>query len=276
MFIFENLKKIRHGTSGKEFRQRAWAYFYLLIGNRFLSVQQRGYSKLLGGRYHYSKRGSLYGMFKEIFVEQNYYFEATNEPLTIVDCGTNIGLSLVYFRRQAPQAKIIAFEPNPHTFKLVSENVEKNNLSVTLHNVGLGATSKKVLFYTDAHDLESQSASTTQHLASKKYELTSFSVQIEPLSKYLEKTVDILKLDIEGAEGEVLSELADSGKLKLVKKLFIEYHFDGVHTTFPLGKLLSTLETAGFQYVLESAVELPFSIVSEVQSVSYKIIAWRL
>ncbi len=250
-------------------------YLSMLVRNRFIGAATSGTERILSSTFTYSKRASLYGMFKEIFIDQNYYIEPTDKPLTIIDCGTNIGVSLLYFRTQAPNAIITAFEPNPHTYTIVQDNVEKNNLNVMIHPVGLGKVKTTATFHTDVHDLASQSGSTTGHLATKNYELTSFPVAIEPLSPYITGPVDILKLDIEGAEGEVLEELATSNVLRHIKKIFIEYHFDGVHTTYPFDALLNTLEKAGFTYAIQSQIELPYVIPKEAVCFSYKIIAWR-
>lgn len=250
-------------------------YLSMLLRNRFINAAASGAERVLGSSLSYSKRASLYGMFREIFIEQNYYIEPTEKPITIIDCGTNIGVSLLYFRTQAPNATITAFEPNPHTYKIVQGNVAKNNLKVTIHPVGLGKVKTMATFHTDAHDLASQSGSTTGHLATKNYKLTSFPVSIEPLSPYITGPVDILKLDVEGAEGEVLEELLESNVLHYIKQIFIEYHYDGVHTTYPFDALLSTLEKAGFTYAINSQIQLPYLIPKEAVCFSYKIIAWR-
>jgi FkbM family methyltransferase len=250
-------------------------YLTMLVMNRFVGKGAAGSVRLLSSTYTYSKRASLYGMFREIFIDQNYYIPPTDKPLTIIDCGTNIGVSLLYFRTQAPNATITAFEPNPHTYQIVQTNVKTNNLNVTIHPVGLGQAKTTATFYTDSKDLASQSGSTTGHLATKNYELTSLMVDIEPLSTYITGPVDILKLDVEGAEGEVLTELADSDTLRHIKQIFIEYHFDGVHTKYPLGAMLSILENAGFTYAINSQIELPYTIPTEAVCFSYKIVAWR-
>jgi len=274
--MFLKRKQIARGFGDKTARLVWQTYLSLLVINRFRSPHHAGTAKLLTARFKYSKRASLHGMFSEIFIDQNYYFPATAEAISIIDCGTNIGVSLLYFRTQAPNAQIIAFEPNPHTFALVSQNVAANNLQVTLHNVGLGSHSQAMTFFTDVRDLASQSASTTKQLETKKnYQLTELKVQLEPLSNYLTKPVDILKLDIEGAEGEVIAELAAADKLRLIKKMFIEYHFDGVNTTYPLGTMLGHLEAAGFLYVINSSISLPFYIPARLNCLSYKIVAWR-
>ncbi len=250
-------------------------YLSMLVRNRFINASASGTERVLGSKFSYSKRASLYGMFREIFIEQNYYIEPTEKPLTIIDCGTNIGISLLYFRTQAPNATITAFEPNPHTYKIVQSNVANNNLQVTIYPVGLGKEKTVATFHTDAHDLASQSGSTTGHLATKNYEMTSFPVSIELLSPYITGPVDILKLDVEGAEGEVLEELLERNVLHHIKQIFVEYHYDGVHTTYPFDAVLNTLEKGGFTYAVNSQIELPYVIPKEAVCFSYKIVAWR-
>lgn len=46
----------------------------------------------------------------------------------IVDCGANIGFSVLYFKRLHPRARIVAFEANPRAFRLLKHNVSNNSL----------------------------------------------------------------------------------------------------------------------------------------------------
>ncbi len=273
--MFSRLKKINKGFGNNGALKVYRTYATLLFMNRFLSPIHQGVAQLLTAQFEYPKRAGLYGMFKEIFIDQNYFIPYTEEPLSIIDCGTNIGISLLYFRTQAPNAYIVAFEPNPYTYEVAQRNINTNNLRVILHNVGVGSKSEQVTFFTEISDPTSQSASMTKQLATKHYAIQEIKVVIEPLSKFITKPVDILKLDIEGAEGEVIAELAQAHKLALVKKIFIEYHFDGVHTTYPLSTLLEHLEAAGFLFVINSGIELPYQIPTVLGPISYKIIAWR-
>jgi FkbM family methyltransferase len=55
-----------------------------------------------------------------------------------LDCGANIGLATLFFKRLYPESEIHAFEPDPETFKMLRRNVEQNSLSyVYLYNVAL-------------------------------------------------------------------------------------------------------------------------------------------
>ncbi len=69
------------------------------------------------------------------------------------------------------------------------------------------------------------------------------------LQKYLNQRIDLLKIDIEGAEVTVLEDCRDS--LHWVGNLFVEFHsFE--NSPQRLGQLLSILENAGFRYYIRS------------------------
>jgi len=70
-----------------------------------------------------------------------------------------------------------------------------------------------------------------------------FEVELRRLSAFLPDSVDLLKIDIEGAEGEVLAEIAPC--LPRVKALFVEWHSRA--GAGGLGQAIRLLESAGFE-----------------------------
>jgi len=64
---------------------------------------------------------------KEIFDQQIYKFKAATDKPYIIDCGANIGLSIIYFKQLYPNAKIIGFEPDDKVFKALKRNIEAFN-----------------------------------------------------------------------------------------------------------------------------------------------------
>ena len=77
------------------------------------------------------------------------------------------------------------------------------------------------------------------------------------LKDYLSEPIDFLKLDIEGAEREVLLDCA--GSLTNVDHLFVEYHgYPGEQQG--LADILRVIQAAGFRYHIKDAylVEHPF------------------
>ncbi len=174
----------------------------------------------------------------EIFDKEIYKFKAeTNSPF-IIDCGANIGLSVIYLKKLYPHAEIIAFEPDEKIFAYLKYNTQNvfdlNN--VELVKKGLWKENTTISFYEEGADggrIDNKQGTTT--------------IQTVLLSDYLKTSVDLLKIDIEGAEIEVISECKDY--LKNVKNIFVEFH-SMVDKQQRLGLLLNILENAGFRYYI--------------------------
>ena len=82
--------------------------------------------------------------------------------------------------------------------------------------------------------------------------IDSYQIDCVRLSNFLQQKVDFLKLDIEGAEVEVIKEISSS--LSNVKNLFIEYHAFEKRSQ-DLDELLLILKNAGFRYYIDSPVK---------------------
>src|SRR5882724_4195678 len=72
-------------------------------------------------------REFLYGA-KEIFIQEIYKVYLPDNSL-ILDCGANIGLSVIYFKKLNPSVKVIAFEPDNANFELLKKNIESFGFS---------------------------------------------------------------------------------------------------------------------------------------------------
>src|SRR2546421_3461299 len=77
-----------------------------------------------------------------------YYVPSVLKPKIILDIGSNIGASIIYFHRQFPDANIFGFEPHPDTFRILQENVSQLS-GVTVFNYGLGATDQRLAVSAD-------------------------------------------------------------------------------------------------------------------------------
>jgi FkbM family methyltransferase len=191
----------------------------------------------------------LVEMFEEIFLRRQYSFESAEEQPLIVDVGSNIGLSILFFKRLFPGATIIGFEPDPAAFRLLRRNVDENQLrGVKLLNVAVYDGAESVELYGDP-----ATPGSPQHSIRRgRVGGTSQAVSATRLSSHLAEPVDYLKLDVEGAESVVIEELERSGKLGLVERMAIEYHHHVEAEDDLLGDLLATLERNGFGYQLEA------------------------
>lgn len=195
---------------------------------------------------HYSVRitdgPNFYMQFKDEFIRRIYHFESNSPVPVILDGGSNMGLSILYFKHIYPNARVIGFEPDPDIFRLLQENIERNSLdNVELINAGLGAQTGTVPFVPDG---SAGGRGNYEKAADKR-----LMVELHQLSRYLEEPVDFLKLNIEGEELPVLQEAANSGRLRNVRQMVLEYHGwpEGPQR---LGAILTLLEAQGFRYLV--------------------------
>lgn len=205
---------------------------------------REGSVKFLSKDFKFSHAGSLIHSVEELFCDNIYAFHADSKAPYIIDCGANIGVSVVFFKQLYPEARILAFEPDKEIFRLLEENVRSFELAdVTLENKAVWSKNEELTFYNEG----ALAGSLTTDFASKNNKVTIPAVDLLP---YLNESVDFLKLDIEGAEHVVLHHIAS--KLSNVKHLFVEYHSDR-NKPQQLNELLEIITNAGFRYYIKEA-----------------------
>jgi FkbM family methyltransferase len=210
--------------------------------------QARQTTRVGGWRVSYWGKRALALMFGAKFIKLEYFFSTSASRPRIVDCGANIGIAILFFKTLYPDCEIVAFEPNSQTFEALSDNVRDNNLSgVTLHHCAVGASDGTATFYAEPDDPGSALSS----LFVERGRTPSEVVHIVRLSSYITAPVDFLKIDVEGAELDVLRELHAAGKLAMVREMVIEYHHHIRSTDDNMSVLLGVLENAGFGYQLQ-------------------------
>ncbi len=187
------------------------------------------YSKIHKYDIGYTNKQEFDILKNEIFNQEIYKLDLKIDSPVIFDLGSHIGLSILYFKMNYPNAKIVGFEPNPNIFPLLEENICCNNLQdVDLHNIALGNTDEIRDFHID-NQYDAFSTSGFKPNAWNGTQSTiSISVKTEKLSRYINNHIDLLKMDIEGAEKEVLMELEKEDKLKYIKNIVIECHNSNV------------------------------------------------
>lgn len=222
---------------------------------------------ILNFRIHYGTLHFLRATYREIFMER-LYRKPPSEVRTIIDGGANIGISLLWFKWHYPEAEVICFEPDAATFAVLQRNINDNHLThVTAHQAALSDRDGTLKLYTrQAHDAGDTMISTSVNLRAAWQtgeDFESTEVPAKSLAPYLQKTVDILKLDIEGAEGAVLAGSADH--LKEVRSIQMEYHYDPEACL--LTPLLTVLENAGFHF--EIAADEPLQSATGAVAMIY-------
>ncbi|KYG77037.1 FkbM family methyltransferase [Roseivirga ehrenbergii] len=188
------------------------------------------------------EKGCITKAYDQIFLNEVYFFRSENNNPLIVDCGANIGLATLYFKMIYPNARIIAIEPSREAYKSLVKNVRENKLTnVVCVNKAVSDIIGTVNFTTN----EIISGS----IREEKIMDNAYTVETCLLSSFLNEKVDMLKVDIEGAEKMVIPEIADC--LQNVDNLFLEFH-SFVQETQYLSVLLKTLESKNFRYFIEN------------------------
>jgi FkbM family methyltransferase len=238
------------------------ATFYLFL--RFIAklilfplVPERRISdeNILGSTMRVLDYRTFLGLISEIFFHRIYYFASSSASPLILDAGSNIGMSILFFKWLYPKSRVIGFEPDPQTFEVLQFNVRRNRFdNVELHNKALHSTPGEIDFYMDPDRAGSGKMSTVKErfTGPSARPVRSLKVEAVRLSPFIQEEVDLLKMDIEGAEVSVIQELADAGKLRLIKEMFVEYHHHLKSDEDHLSRMLRPLEENGFGYQISA------------------------
>jgi len=212
--------------------------------------------RIFGFGVDYFDYQSFAFLFDDTFLKQQYYFHSSRPDPLIIDCGSNIGMVVLYFKKIYPESRVIAFEPFEEAFDKLTRNVVSNQLSsVSLHRKAVHDEEGTVLLFRGENDPGSLRTSTLgERIWGQK---RSVPVEAVLLSDYIVETVDLLKLDIEGAESRVLEELVKHGKLPLIRELIVEYHHHITREDDALSRVLGMLESHGFGYQVQADFALP-------------------
>jgi FkbM family methyltransferase len=163
-------------------------------------------------------------VFEHIFLRQEYRFDVTTPPSTIVDAGANIGLSSIYFANRFPQARIVAIEPEERNFELLERNTRPYPNVVAVHGALWHEDTSIALVDPGAGEwgfMTETRGATGERAGEILQTVRGVTVDIVMREHGLEH-IDIMKMDIEGAEREVFSDA--SSWLGKVDALIVELH----------------------------------------------------
>jgi FkbM family methyltransferase len=158
-------------------------------------------------------------IFYEIFYKAVYALPegALQQPKLIVDMGANIGLSALYFQQAYPGATIICVEPEQSNYTLLEKNLAAGITNNTIKPLRAAVTANdgEVLFNKAAHAYNS-SISTETGVKVRGISINTL------FDNYGITHVDLMKIDIEGAEKYIFS--GEPAWLKKVNHVIIEIH----------------------------------------------------
>lgn len=172
-------------------------------------------------------------VFDQVFVNQEYaiisdFFKTNSENLqktiNIIDAGANVGYTTLFFLNSFENCKIISIEPDLSNYNLILRNIDlspkKNNVT-PLNSALLGKENVQLKTNADFRDGKDWAITVTE--TEEKTDLQSVSIP-QLMNLYSFKEIDILKIDIEGAERFLFLEENDLDYLNRTKTIIIEIH----------------------------------------------------
>lgn len=189
-------------------------------------------------------------LLREIYVELPY-LTAVRGAKVIVDVGANCGFATLFLKSIHPDASITAIEPQQRESGYCQSAVTLNRLGdVRVINAAVGREPGKAVL-SIVEDNSVLSSFCTARAGSAQQQETD----VIRLSSVLPaEPVDLMKMDIEGAEGEVLQELADCDALSpdRIKNIVLEVHRFPSSTGDALTSILTLLASRGYEYSLSA------------------------
>lgn len=180
-----------------------------------VSIRMPGLATPVWARYGTSDLG----VFRQVLIDEQYLYQPARQPRLIIDGGANVGYASVYFANRFPDATIIAVEPDTDNFQQLQRNTApypkvrcvraglwSRDCFLRISNPGGGSCAFSVEETTDTQD----------------------TLPAVTLASLLHSSgcdrIDILKLDIEGAEKQLFSAPDSAGWIERTDVIMIELH----------------------------------------------------
>lgn len=207
-----------------------------LIPDKHYRVRCPGGKIYLNLREAISERAKFIGYYE--YQKTKLFKKIVKPGMTILDIGTNKGyFTLLSAKKMDDEGKILSFEPHPENCYWIKKSISANGYkSIKLFQIALFNKNGEVRLF--------EGSKSGHHSLVRNKDLGSITVQMKKLDDVLAEQkiskVDLIKIDVEGAENQVLG-----GANKLLAqqspKLIIDIH------DIDRKKLFRTLEKFGFK-----------------------------
>ena len=164
--------------------------------------------------------GDIFVLY-EVLCDKCYFIPASMLPpenvRVVVDCGANVGITSLFLAAQYRSARIYSIEPDSDNFALLKRNVCQEQRILPICGAIVGSERKQVYLTTDAPAWGNSITASKDGVAVKAYTIDEIC-QENGLTR-----IDLLKVDIEGAEKELF---ANGHFLERVGCGIVELHKD--------------------------------------------------
>ena len=155
----------------------------------------------------------------------------------VVDLGANVGFATLYFARRYGARTCVAVEPDPDNARLLRRNLEQNGIRAIVFEAAVGSEDGEASFATAAEANLGRLTADEDGIPVRVLSMPTVLAQLEG------NRVDLLKIDIEGGEGDLFA--GDTGWLDRVDAIMMELHSTVVATA----PIVSRIESHGFRHI---------------------------
>jgi FkbM family methyltransferase len=200
-----------------------------------LAPYTEGSTAVAGPEVRFTHPQAFVAQYRAMFHERMYAAALGPSPY-VLDVGANYGLAAIALAAEHPGADIVCFEADPAIAAIAEANLAAAGLDdVTMVRAAAWTEDGMMRFAAEGSD------------AGRLGDDGGLEVPTVRLRDWLDRDVDLLKMDIEGAEVEVLLDCAD--RLDRVGRLVCEYH-SFADRPQRLGELIAALEGAGHRVIV--------------------------
>jgi len=258
---------------------RLWSNWPEYLVNYVLRRNIPAEYRMRNGARLVDSQGDLAGTLAVVFVRREYGPLASFR--TIVDVGANMGSFALYAAQCCPDAKIYCFEPEQRTFVTLKRNIDMNGLQgrVLVFQRAIASRAGP----RDMSVVESLRSSFHISAAGAGCQTVQCVTLTDILSDPTIETIDLLKLNCEGAEHEIL-EACSPAEFNRIANIRLEYHNleSPARTGKSLARLLERhgyrierftryLNTSGFIWAARTLVSVKFWVICFAESMAREL-----
>ena len=183
-------------------------------------------------------------------------FEFLREGDVIYDVGANIGLIglLLAQHPKGLKSRVHCFEPEPRNFDQLQRNIAENGLTerVSAHRVALAEREGKVGLFVRGGPGEGRHSTVASKGSTGSIQVATTTVS--NFARASNQPPDLVKIDVEGAEGRVLAGMESLFNDHRPRELFLELHDKGEGDRMPIGESIDEwLSETGYSQVWNRA-----------------------
>ena len=230
-----------------------------------------GMIQLLDYDLQYADLASFCPQWHDIFVEGALEFRTTTDAPRILDCGSNVGLASLFFKRRYPGARITAYEADPALCETTKKNLARNGAAdVEVVHAALWTSDGEVTFRSEGSD-SGMIDGLSGAVPGKR--VTVPGIRMRDILAH--DRIDLLKLDIEGAEDAVLADCEPV--LDRVHAIVMDLHEFDVNDR-QSARVFELLTRCGFVYAVDEFVPQPWRppVASAQSPFPGKALVWSM